>query len=164
MTIAADSPPVRPSQLFLPFRELESQVSPIAAARLECIRDWLQKQFPDFVLQQRWFPSGSAQITLYRVPDGTLYRLTVLERFFELDSRPEDIECSLEAHGLREKLPASVLTPIVLSPEGIEVPIAQSPVQDIPQGTRRGLGWLLFGRLMQAAGLSLGEGWRRGPT
>jgi hypothetical protein len=124
-----------------------------SASRLSIIRDYLERNFPTFVLQQRYFQSGSVQITLYRVPDGTIYRMTVDGGYLVGDGDAQEIERFLEAHGIGEKLPMSGLSPILLDRDGLHLPA--SPVsEEAPCEVRAKLGRMLLGWFIEATGLS----------
>ena len=124
-----------------------------SASRLSIIREYLARNFPTFVLQQRYFQSGSVQMTLYRVPDGTIYRITVDEGYLEGHGDAEEIEHFLEAHGVRDKLLVSGLSPILLDRDGVHFPA--SPILEEPPGqVRARLGWMLLGWFIETTGLS----------
>jgi hypothetical protein len=95
--------------------------------RLQMILDYLLRDLPDFVLQHRSHSNGNLQLSLYRIPDGTFYRINVTARFLDRDLAPEQVISFLEANRLREKLSASALSPIVIDADGILLP--ELPVQ-----------------------------------
>jgi hypothetical protein len=155
-TACATAVKPHPSQLFLPFSEgapsrYEIHASqagtdlvalPVSSAclsttvapppppkRLDCLAAYLRRHFPGFVLQQRTQPAGTVQLSLYRIPDGAFYRINVASRFLEGDWL-EELEGFLEYHGLRDKVPASVLAPILIDREGIHVPNPPTPQDD----------------------------------
>jgi hypothetical protein len=180
-TVLSGPSPLTTSQLFLPFTDpqpscdntfkhatmtggeqgcldgegaLGGESDPgTSASRLSIIRDYLRRNFPTFVLQQRYFQSGSVQMTLYRVPDGTVYRMTVDGEFLAGDGDVQAIDRFLEAHGVREKLPMSALSPIVLDRDGIHLPASPVPEETVCQ-VRAKLGWMLLDWLIEATGLS----------
>jgi hypothetical protein len=150
--VAVLTPELHPSQLRLPFGEgqpvaerrasseeslesfrigiplqrdllcgLKENVVP-RGQRLQMILDYLFRDLPDFVLQHRSHSNGNLQLTLYRIPDGTFYRINVTVRFLDLDLTAEQVVSFLEANGLRTKLSASALSPIVIDTDGILLP------------------------------------------
>jgi hypothetical protein len=137
---------------------------PPPSARLGVVREYLRRHFPDFVIQQRSSPSGSAQLTLYRIPDGTLYRMTIESRFLEDDGGMEETERFFEVHGLQQKLPASMLSPILLDRDGIHLPRPPAPPEEAPAQLRSSLGWTLLARFMEATGLSSPLTKKRSPS
>lgn len=89
---------------------------------LDGVRGYLHRHFPDFVVQQRTHASGAAQFTLYRIPDGTFYRIHVDPMFLQELQSPQDVETFLDLQGLRPPLPAAIGGPILVSKEGIHLP------------------------------------------
>jgi hypothetical protein len=150
-------PDLRPSQLHLPFSEgqpidrrkilreesLENfrkgtplqrdllsglaQTSPEQSKRLQAVLDYLLQRFPEFVLQRRCYSNSSLQLTLYRIQDGTFYRINVVERFLDQELTSEEMAKFFEMHGLVEKLSASALSPIIIDTTGITVPAPPAP-------------------------------------
>lgn len=146
------TPDLRPSQLHLPFSEGQPNVdrrkmpreeslesfrkgtlvqrdllsglveTGDQSKRLQTVVDYLLQRFPEFVLQQRCHSKGNLQLTLYRIQDGMFYRINIADRFLDQELTTEDIAKFFEAHGLREKLSASALSPIVVDTTGITVP------------------------------------------
>src|SRR5919201_2181101 len=138
------TPDFRPSQLHLPFSEgqpnadrkklgreesLENfrkgtplqrdllsglETSGPHAKHLHPVLDYLLRRFPEFVLQQRCHSHGSLQLTLYRIEDGKFYRINLTDRFLEQQLTGAEIATFFESHGLREKLSASALSPIIV--------------------------------------------------
>jgi hypothetical protein len=102
----------------------ESMPAPICPhpTPLDGVRAYLNRQFPDFVVQQRTHASGAAQFTLYRIPDGTFYRIHIDPVFLQELWSPKDVETFLDQHGLRPPLPAAVGGPILVSKEGVHLP------------------------------------------
>jgi hypothetical protein len=155
--VSVQTPELRPSQLRLPFSEgqpiaerklsseemLESfrigiplqrdllcglkEITGQRSQRLQMILDYLLRDLPDFVLQHRAHSNGNLQLTLYRIPDGTFYRINVTASFLDRDLAPEQVINFLEANELRQKLSASALSPIVIDADGILLP--DLPVQ-----------------------------------
>jgi hypothetical protein len=88
---------------------------------LDAIRSYLRRQFPDFVVQQRTQGTG-AQFTLYRIPDGTFYRIHIDPLFLQELRSPTEVEAFLDQHGLRLPLPSAVGGPITVNKEGVHLP------------------------------------------
>jgi hypothetical protein len=159
-----------PGQLFLPFNEaqpratgeceretdgLEGDRLPLPRSfctalaappckRLDALRGYLRHRFPGFVLQQRTQPAGTIQLSLYRIPDGAFYRINVTSRFLDGDWLDE-LEGFLDYHGLCDKVPASVLSPIIIDREGVHVPKPPMPPEEggdlLRSRLRKILGW-----------------------
>ena len=159
-----------PGQLFLPFNEdppcaggqwepetdtvevdrlplsrtLCTALAAPSCKRLDALRGYLRGNFPGFVLQQRTQPAGTVQLSLYRIPDGAFYRINVTSRFLEGEWLDE-LEGFLDYHGLCDKVPASVLSPIIIDREGVHVPKIPMPPEEggdlLRARLRKILGW-----------------------
>jgi hypothetical protein len=89
---------------------------------LDAVRSYLHRHFPDFVVQQRMQPSGTAQFTLYRIPDGTFYRIHIDPLFLQELWSPTDVDTFLSQQGLRPPLPAAIGGPITVRKDGVHLP------------------------------------------
>ena len=130
-----------------------STAGPFQSKRLDLLRAYLVRHFPSFVLQERSQPAGGLQLTLYRIPDGTFYRINVAARFLDGDWL-EDVERFLEYHGLRDKVAVSVLSPIVIDRDGIHLPVSPSPQVDGAEQMRTKLQRMVMSRLKEPTGPS----------
>ena len=95
---------------------------PTPPTPLDGVRSYLHRHFADFVVQLRAHPSGEAQFTLYRIPDGTFYRIHIDPMLLQELWSLQDVEAFLDRHGLRPPLPSAVGGPIRVTKDGVHLP------------------------------------------
>lgn len=70
----------------------------------QVIQQFLAREFPDFIVQQRQERSRKLHVTLTRVEDGVTCRITVAGHFLDCHTWSIEIETFLEHHDLVRKI------------------------------------------------------------
>jgi len=70
----------------------------------QVIQEFLAREFPDFIVQQRQERSRKLHVTLTRVEDRVTYRIAVAGHFLDFHTWPIEIETFLEHHDLVRKV------------------------------------------------------------